>query len=216
MISAQEQKRQILDACAVPLQELGFRRQRTELFVRELTGDIYGGVGLALLVYRDPDRRLLAVTPYVGVRCHSLERLLSEINQTKYRRYDPPFTVSRLLGNLLPFRGQSSWSYTEPGGDPKATASRIVKLVGRYGLPYMQELVSLGALHDALVAHPFRNISGFLERIPTAVLLGGDRDAARAQVIKTLDRFSDDRTLLAEDYRAFAERFLAYTDQPRP
>jgi hypothetical protein len=99
LIGAQEQKRQILDACAVPLQELGFRRQRTELFVREPTGD-------------------------------------------------------------LPFRGQSSWSYTEPGGDPKATASRIVKLIGRYGLPYMQELVSLGALHDALVTHPFRNTRG--------------------------------------------------------
>jgi hypothetical protein len=213
LITAQEQKRQVVEACAGPLEELGFRQQRTTLFVRELTDDILGCVSLGLKVYRDPDRRRISVTPTVGVRCHSLERLLAEINGQKFHRYDPPLTVSRLLGNLLPFHGQYWWSFNEPGGDPKATASRMVKLIGRYGLPYMQGLLSLASIHDALVNHPFKDTGGFLEMIPASVLLCGDRDAARSQVIQSLERFAGDRTLLAEEYRAFAQRFLAYTDR---
>ena len=215
MIEAREQKRQILDACAGPLEELGFRRQQTNLFVRDLTDDIYGGVALGLHVYRDPDRRLISVTPNVGVRSDSLHRLLSKINGEKYHRYVPKFTLSRLLGNLLPFHGQSAWSFMEPGDPPKEKAGRMVMLIGRYGLPFMQDLSSLSSIHNALATHPFRNTGGFLERIPTAMLLTEGRAAARGWVVETLERFADDSTMLAEHYRAFARRFLAYTDQPR-
>lgn len=127
---------------------LGFRKRIWGVFTRELSDEVLGWVGLNYSSKHTLPGHV-EMHPVIGVRHQDKERLVAELQEEKFHSYVPP-TASNPLDYLISQRGRyRSWPFQRAVEDEVATAD-MVGAVERYGLPYMDALVSREALSTAL------------------------------------------------------------------
>jgi hypothetical protein len=184
-----------------PLESLGFRKRAGQIYTIELAGDVVGWLGLNKATRNRPSGQV-EINPVVGVRHRHVERVVAELTRTKLHDYQPP-TVSTPIGYLLPNAKYTAWVVGE--GAPSDAIEDLTAALGAYALPFMQSLVSLAALRDALE----RGLSLQPEyRLPVVVALSGRPEEAADIVREAVDELGGRKDGAAELYRRFAGAFL--------
>jgi hypothetical protein len=186
--------------------ELGFRKRSGLVFTKVLTLNVLGWVGLNSTSGNGLPRGVVGLHPVVGVRHQDVERLVAELNETKFHSYVPP-TVARPLIDLTSEKRYRAWVFQRDLEDETATAD-MVSTVVRYGLPFMLSLVSHEALSVALQKSEQLDKEQRTSRQSALALLMGDNEQAGSLTNNLLAELTPRVDAAAHFFRRFAQNLL--------
>jgi hypothetical protein len=151
---------------------------------------------------------IIAINPNVGVRHQGVERLVSELRGRPFDACSPP-TIGTPLGYLTPHRTYREWVINAPDA-VDAVVADLVDAIKRYGITFMEETVDL----RTIVARMAEGKYGFRQdieyRLPVALVLLGDIDAARAAVDAGLRSRELTHAEALREFRSFADNLDDY------
>jgi hypothetical protein len=111
-------------------------RTGTHEFAYKIDGDIRAEIGLV----HNHLRGFLSLTPYVCLRHEGVEQILRSLNRLYSSR--DSLTCSRNIGYIMPGRKFKEWGFQD-GKDWRKSAIHMANVVKRYGVPFLQENMSL-------------------------------------------------------------------------
>lgn len=199
----------IVEAFALRLTELGFRKRAGDVFTIDLAPDILGWLGLN----RAAQHRVageVEINPVVGVRFQEVERIVAECRGEKLHAYQPP-TISTPLGYLLPEARYRAWVCTPH--DAASAAADMAAVITEHALPFMRSVNDLPALCRRLEGR------GGLEhqliyRRPVAFFLAGEVSRARTLLEDTVAGLGTRTDAAAVELRRFADALRARWPAP--
>jgi hypothetical protein len=163
---------------------------------------------LGLVVADTPSRSsdALRVAPMCGLRQQQLEMTVAELTREKTSSFVPP-TVVMNVGYFGQQNTWEEWEFTEANIDQGAKG--IVAAVAETGLPMLKSYATFDGILKLLRIPGFAPDIKAAYRIPVALAMAGNLDAARASLTDYLSRLGQrGSNLHPEHYRAFADCFL--------
>jgi hypothetical protein len=189
------------------LAALGFRKRAGQILTIDIADDVLGWLGLNRAT-QGHTKGHFSINPVVGVRHGAVERVVAECRGEKFHEYIPA-TISTSLGYLLPEAQYRSWDF---GGETTdVVAADLANNVATYGLLFMRETASLSALCQAFEERRGLHEHQLTYRRPVAWLLAGSRARARQIVDESLAKLGHRTDPAADEYRRFADKFVAFT-----
>jgi hypothetical protein len=195
-------RQEILRTVGEALAAAGYSRQgRAQVFTKPLHEDVLAWVGL---MADRADDGVLEISPKVGVRHERLHRL---VDRLAHRERSMAPTVSIILGYLMPEKTSSVvWRFDDPALYARQ-AQNMVDSISEFGEPYVRSNLNLETLIATLLE------SGVWEyarkRVPAAYVLEGDTGRPRDFLEAELEKLAGRDDPADDDFRAYAERFLA-------
>jgi hypothetical protein len=205
--SARPLRRRVFAACDTNLALIGFKRRASGIYTKELAPNILGWLGL--VVAGAPNRSsddTLRLAPMCGLRQQQLEMVVAELIQEKPSSYIGA-TVVMNVGYFSQQNTWEEWELTEANIDEGAKG--IVATVAETALPTLSSHATFNGILELLRIPGFAPDIKAAYRIPVALAMAGDLDAARTSLTDYLSRLGQRGSNLHPDhYRAFADRFL--------
>ena len=193
--------RRVFELADVEFQQTGWTRRKPDAFSLDLSGDIYGRVGLNKAVGRG--KGILEINPIIGVGSHELEKFVMTLLDQKFHPYAVA-AIGRNLGYLMPEKKYRPWLFREED-DCEALVADMVAAVQTFGRPFMQEHMELTDLYEAMRDSKFGGPHDQY-RIPAASVLLGRNVEAEAFLETKLKEIGNRNDMDAEWFRRFAAR----------
>lgn len=185
------------------LESLGFEKKKKNVFLRPLTKDVSGWLGLNLATHVDAR---VHVNPVVGVRHDALADALASLCSEKKSAAPQP-TLSTNVGYLGEPKAYVQYPFAGSSEDGK-TADALVQAVREHGQAFMQRYSSLEAIVGALEAGEYVLPFQVKYKLPLAYRLLGRESEARSLVQKGLRDIEGRDDPESAQYRTFARGFL--------
>ncbi|MBY5162874.1 hypothetical protein [Salsipaludibacter albus] len=196
------EKSRILGSLREPMRRIGFACASGK-FVSD-RGPFRLSVGMNSA--SEQQGRVLAVNPVLGVAHKAIQaRLAAATDNGHWLRVA---TVSRPIGYAMPDDRFTQWRFAADNLDRPATA--VADAVQDFGLPWMNGMTDLNTMLTEL-ADGLSHAEEF--KIPILLAELGRREEGRDHVESKLREFAGENHILAQDYRAFAARFLDDLDK---
>lgn len=170
-----------LEALKPGLSHLGFKKRADGIFTIELSRDFVGWLGLNRLTKRRP-KGDVGIYPQVGVRCQSLERLISGALERPNHSYIPP-SIVRPLPYLMPAGKYRTWEFSEKTATE--AAEDFTRAIAKFGVPFMKSNADLTQIARRLDEGMHNDSQHITHARPIVALLIGDIDGARSAVQET-------------------------------
>jgi hypothetical protein len=183
-----------------PLGQLGFRKRRGEIFTISLTDEVLGWLGLNYASRHRPPGQVV-INPVVGVRHQVVERLIATLRGDEFHEYQPP-TISTPIGYLMPVHRYTEWEFGGQHGE--AAGEDLVAAIVNYAIPFMQSLVHLPAILEA-INHGLSNYPEY--HLPAVLEVMGRHSEAIAAAARVSDELGGRQDAAAEQIRRFPAAF---------
>lgn len=166
-----------------------------------------GSIGLNFSLNRTDG--LIGLNPIASIVCEQVEDSIVYLTGGAERRPQP--SLSTALGYLTPEHRFLEWLFdpNAPSIDHIVESKRIAELISLYGLPFLHEYSSIGAIATCLEQSRFSFVERADYHLPVAHRLLGEEQKAEAMVKRRLSDFENRRDIAANQYRQFAENFLS-------
>jgi len=192
------------------LSPLGFRKGTKALgiWMRPVASRISAWAGVAAAWYPENDGSL-EVRVTVGVRQDVIESALSSL-WPELADHTGATTINATVAiNLQLLRPAAMQGVVYVNGPPfiEPAASTVADQIVEYGLPFASSLSTLPAVIDALRTYPFMSATDY--RLPVALYLNGQRDAAAEALDAARERVAVMKGPIKENYEAFASEFFS-------
>ncbi|WP_375756093.1 hypothetical protein [Corallococcus exercitus] len=188
-----------LETLVLLLAKLGFRKRAGHVFTLDLAPNVLGWLGL-----NRATRHLAAgeveINPVIGVRFQEVERLVAECRGEKFHAYQPS-TISSPLGYLMPEKKYKAWVFAP--GRSETVATDMTNAIAMHGVAFMRSVVDLDELRK-LLRGEFGLEHQLAYRRPTAALVAGEPEQARALLDEALAAIGARTDLAAAEFRKFA------------
>ena len=170
---------------------------------KELGRDASGYVGLPVSTHLPHNR--IGIAPVVGVIYSPLEGLLGTVSEASQFRNDATLTVE--VGYLTPQKKFMEWVF-DPTLDAGSEITKVIRVIEEYGLPFMQEHLTLDQIITELEANRFTVNDLRRYRLPAAYVLAQRKDEARRFIEQELKELAPRTDSAANEFREFAQALM--------
>ena len=125
-------------------QEMGFKKNRSSYYVKQVNEDTYGTLGFSIVSYQKKGHLFLSFL--VGVSYRPLEEIFSKYGEIKFNGIYP--TLSRQIGYFTPAHKFFEWDY-HADVDKVEFFNEVNDTIIRYGYPVFQKYSDPDALMEA-------------------------------------------------------------------
>lgn len=201
-------KNSILVIIQERLASISFYKKETG-FSRELGKDTSGYVGLP--VSSNLPKSRIGISPVVGITFRPIEDLLKMLSGSSL--FLGGVTLTEALGYLTPEKRFLQWVFDPALPDLVAPEiAKIIRAVEEYGLPFMEEHITLNSIIAELEAKRFTVNDLRRYRLPAAYFLVGRREDALKFVEGELRELYKRTDEAATEFRHFAQAFKDFVD----
>lgn len=196
--------KRVFELADTEFRKAGWTKRKPDVFSFDLSGDIYGRVGLNKAVGRGDG--ILEINPIVGVGSHKLEKLVMELLGQDVQPYIGA-AIGRNIGYLTPEKKYRPWLFREEENCGALLADMVAN-VQTFGCPFMREHMDLSALREAMM-HSRLGGPHDQYRIPAASVLLGKNSEAEMFLEAKLTEIGSRNDMDAEWFRNFATKLRA-------
>lgn len=185
-------------------EELGFLKKKTGIFVKTVSADVLGTIGLNIATGRGSG--IIEINPVIGIRNQCIERLLAEILGEPFDELIPA-TLAGNVGYLSHENTYRPYIFTNKESID-AIVNEMRDAVKDFGLPFMQKASNLSDLVELMRTVRF-GIPFVIEyRIPVGLLLLGKKIEAKEIIDKKMSEITSKHDPASLRYKKFSAQLL--------
>lgn len=138
-----------LKKCGEELSAIGCKKRALGSATIQFGDDYLGWIGLNTATRRAPG--YMFVNPVIGVRNNMIHKIIAEVDGRKYHSYIPP-TFGCNIGYVMQNSSYIEFSFHQDI-DPEAEAKSLASHIKKYGIPFMENNLTLESLEKSVNKH---------------------------------------------------------------